>query len=400
MDKYSNPIQLIVPNKPYKTPEGFLVVDVILAKKGVLDYQYADASGNPYTRPELLGDAIFDENFVQSFNGSPFVLEHPVDDNGNDIVVTPENYPELIKGVIIDPVAVPAIGEVRGKLKVYDADIIKAIESGELVEVSQGYTCRIVPNKGSYNGKEYEVEQTDLTINHLALVENGRAGYAVRVLYNNKRNSKTAIINLIEKNNRRKNTMPEKEMDIKSPADGTTARANEELVGGEEAPAGGGLEEVLKALLEGQKATNEMLAQLIKGESEEKEMMSESMNAEPSEDEKDKDKAVMQNVKNSAQLAADWQKTTIRAGQILGQDYVNELVLKSNSILDIKRAAIVASGLKSETDCKRLNAAQVSAYFDAACDAVKFQVNSAKIGGGMSSDTVMSDSEFYELANK
>lgn len=165
--------------KPEETQEGFLVVPVVVAKKMVLDYP-------EYNTKELLGDEIFSEAYLKSCDGCPFVLEHPVDDAGNPTDVLPHNYEQYVKGVLIDPVVDRENNRVLGKLKVWDSEVIKAIKSGELREVSQGYTCNVIDNSGQYDGDRYDGVQANVVMNHLALVSAGRAGDAVKVLYNGK----------------------------------------------------------------------------------------------------------------------------------------------------------------------------------------------------------------------
>lgn len=165
--------------KPETTQEGFLVVPVVIAQKMVLDYP-------EYGTKELLGDEIFSEQYLKSCDGCPFVLEHPVDENGKPTDVMPHNYEQYVKGVLIDPVVDKENNRVLGKLKVWDSEVIKAIQSGELREVSQGYTCNVIDNSGQYDGDRYDGVQANVVMNHLALVSAGRAGDAVKVLYNGK----------------------------------------------------------------------------------------------------------------------------------------------------------------------------------------------------------------------
>ena len=78
---YSRPVTFY--DKPERTPEGFLVVPVVIAQKGVLDYPEFDTK-------ELLGDDIFSDSYLASCDGCPFVVDHPTDDNGEPIDVKAE----------------------------------------------------------------------------------------------------------------------------------------------------------------------------------------------------------------------------------------------------------------------------------------------------------------------
>lgn len=166
--------------KAEETQEGFLVVPVVIAQKMVLDYP-------EYDTRELMGDDIFSPEYLASCDGCPFVLQHPTDSAGNPTDVLPENYEQYIKGVLIDPQVDKENDRVVGKLKVWDPEVIQSIKNGELSEVSQGYACKLIDNAGSFDGKPYDGVQAGLVMNHLALVDAGRAGEAVKVLYNGRK---------------------------------------------------------------------------------------------------------------------------------------------------------------------------------------------------------------------
>jgi len=173
-------------SEPVMTREGFLVVDTILARKVVMPYQYFDLEGEPFIQQELMGDAIFSPQTIASADGLPFVVLHPEDPQGNFIEVTPENFNQFMKGITFNPRIVNFEGEdmLIATLKIFDEETQKRILSKELKEVSQGYFSNTKKKKGVYNGVNYEAEQTDIIFNHLALVPEGRAGDAVRLLFN------------------------------------------------------------------------------------------------------------------------------------------------------------------------------------------------------------------------
>lgn len=66
-------------------------------------------------------------------------------------------------------------------LTVTDAEAIRKIESGERMELSSGYFFTPVFEKGEWNGQPYDFIMTDIQGNHVALVEEGRAGSDVCV---------------------------------------------------------------------------------------------------------------------------------------------------------------------------------------------------------------------------
>lgn len=48
-------------------------------------------------------------------------------------------------------------------------------------ELSCGYVADCIEESGTYNGEKYDVRQTNIRYNHVALVERGRAGHSVRL---------------------------------------------------------------------------------------------------------------------------------------------------------------------------------------------------------------------------
>ena len=169
-------------NRWFETPEGFLLVPAVIAKKAVLDYP-------EYGRRELLGDAIFDESFIASANGCPVTYEHPSRVDAN-------NYEQHTVGVVIDPVVNKEAGQVEATIKLFDSDIIRLVKSGVVRELSQGYVCELHFEPGVYDGKSYDAEQKDIVLNHIALVKSGRAGKAVAV-----KNSRRCRVKEEEKTN-------------------------------------------------------------------------------------------------------------------------------------------------------------------------------------------------------
>lgn len=66
-------------------------------------------------------------------------------------------------------------------LTIFDADAQKAINSGALRELSMAYHYRPEMKTGEFNGQHYDFIMRDIRGNHLALVEEGRAGADVLV---------------------------------------------------------------------------------------------------------------------------------------------------------------------------------------------------------------------------
>lgn len=163
----------------YETPEGFLIVPAVIAKKTVLDYP-------EYGRKELMGDAIFEKSFIDSANGCPISFDHP-ENNGAPENVNNENYDKYIVGVVLTPEIDKEKEEVRANLKIFDKDVIELIKNDDIRELSQGYTCNLKFEKGIFNGVPYDAEQTEIILNHIALVRNGRGGKNFTILNSNRK---------------------------------------------------------------------------------------------------------------------------------------------------------------------------------------------------------------------
>ena len=66
-------------------------------------------------------------------------------------------------------------------LHIQDADAIRRINDGTMREISMGYFYTPVLKHGEFEGEPYDLIMTDIACNHVALVEEGRAGHDVIV---------------------------------------------------------------------------------------------------------------------------------------------------------------------------------------------------------------------------
>ena len=106
-------------------------------------------------------ESVFDEASMSSFEGKPITLFHP---KGK---VNSKNYKKFLVGSIKD---VKRDNEnLTSDIVIYDEYTIDKVKKGELKDLSLGYRAKIVQMAdGRY-------KQTDIIINHLAIVEDGRA---------------------------------------------------------------------------------------------------------------------------------------------------------------------------------------------------------------------------------
>lgn len=72
-------------------------------------------------------------------------------------------------------------GGVYGDLIIYNSNLIDKIERGECTQLSAGYSAVTKPEKGTYLDKDYSYSIFYTGINHLAVVERGRAGVELSI---------------------------------------------------------------------------------------------------------------------------------------------------------------------------------------------------------------------------
>ena len=152
----------------YFTDEGYLVDHPILTSCGVFEYTNPDGS----TRRELrLPEYVFDEESLKTYKGKPIIITH---DAG---VVDKNNVDREQIGTILTD-GYEDGEDVRAEIIIHDTDAMK--RSG-LRELSLGYNLDLLEEPGVWNGQPYDAIQTNIVINHLAIVASARAGEQARL---------------------------------------------------------------------------------------------------------------------------------------------------------------------------------------------------------------------------
>lgn len=162
-----------ISDRIWKDSNGQLICrDCIIARTGIYDYLESEiiegGDRNKIVKVFRTDDEVFDPTSIASFENKPFVDDHPQEN------VSLVNYKDLAKGYMYNV----RRGEDDNTkdclicdLVVTDADTIEEILSGDKRELSLGYDTVIVDKGGEYY-------MTKIRGNHLALVEDGRAGCA------------------------------------------------------------------------------------------------------------------------------------------------------------------------------------------------------------------------------
>ena len=110
---------------------------------------------------------VFDSESMATFNGKPVTLFHP------EGKVNSKNYKKFIVGSLNDAKQDENNKDnLIGDVVIYDEYTVDKVMKGELKDLSLGYRAKVIPMAdGRY-------KQTDIVINHLAIVEEGRAKMA------------------------------------------------------------------------------------------------------------------------------------------------------------------------------------------------------------------------------
>lgn len=163
----------ISPNQ-LETDEGFLICrNVPIARTGEQEYLGTELGLDTsdivkVLRPE---EEVFSEATIASFEGKPVTDDHPSD------LLDAETAPMHIKGHVQN--VRRGTGEWKdylvADLHIQDADLIKEIRNGKR-EVSCGYAVEYEPNgDGTFT-------QKNIRGNHVAVVDQGRAGHAAAIM--------------------------------------------------------------------------------------------------------------------------------------------------------------------------------------------------------------------------
>jgi hypothetical protein len=156
--------------------DGSLLADARIARTGVQAYLGSEV-GQPdqaMVRVYRPGSEVFSDETLKSAAHRPVTNDHPAE------LVTSENWKAHAVGQTGDEITGEGIF-IRVPLMVSDEATIKAIEGGKQ-ELSAGYTCDLDFTAGlTPAGEAYDAIQKNIRINHVAVVQRGRAGSKVRI---------------------------------------------------------------------------------------------------------------------------------------------------------------------------------------------------------------------------
>lgn len=159
-----------------RAEDGVLLVDARVARTGVQEYR-----GSEVGRPDLPvvrvyrdPEEVFSDATMASFAHRPITNDHPRE------AVTASNWRSLAVGQTADEVRQQE-KFIRVPLMVSDAATIDLVEAGKR-ELSAGYHCDLDWTAGiTADGEAFDARQKNIRVNHIAIVEKGRAGPECRI---------------------------------------------------------------------------------------------------------------------------------------------------------------------------------------------------------------------------
>lgn len=123
-------------------------------------------------------DELSNEETLKSFRLLPWIDDHVMLGSSSEGLTPAEK--KGVQGVIGEEIKFD--GEyLNGNIKVFSEKLMNLIKSGKK-ELSIGYRCLYDLTPGVYNGQPYDAIQREIRGNHVALVDEGRAGPDVAVL--------------------------------------------------------------------------------------------------------------------------------------------------------------------------------------------------------------------------
>jgi hypothetical protein len=148
-----------------RNDDGSLSAMPVVTRAGIFLYRRADGT---VIRELRHSEEVMRSDSLDTMKMIPVTNGHP------DDFINSENAKSLSIGFTGENV------KVDGKLvsipiKISTFDGIDSIERGRL-QLSLGYTANVVDEAGVYDGQPYDTRQTDIKYNHLAIVDEARAG--------------------------------------------------------------------------------------------------------------------------------------------------------------------------------------------------------------------------------
>jgi len=165
---------------------GFLHISGVIARTGIQEYyglELQDSEAVPMQKYNVYRpkEEVLNKDSLKTFINATVTDDHP------NQLVSIDNIKELGKGSSsgYEIVSEDGIDYVKTNLIITDKDLIYKIMDGK-IEISAGYTQNLVKESGNFNGVDYQYKQTDIKINHIAIVDAGRCGVKCKIMTDSK----------------------------------------------------------------------------------------------------------------------------------------------------------------------------------------------------------------------
>ncbi|MCF8020875.1 MAG: DUF2213 domain-containing protein, partial [Vallitaleaceae bacterium] len=157
--------------------DGFLTVEIAATRTGVMPYY--DWDTGEVVMELKPPEEIFSDMTMNSLKGVPVTDRHP------PVMVDSKNWIDFTKGTTHQDVRkednLLVISET-----IFDDNLIAYVKSGKKAQVSIGFRAYLEEEGGEFEGEQYDRIQRNIRINHIAHVEQGRAGEDVKVRLDSK----------------------------------------------------------------------------------------------------------------------------------------------------------------------------------------------------------------------
>jgi len=174
---------------PFKrNADGFLQGDAIVTNVGV--FTYRDSEGNEFKelRPP---EEVFNNFSLDSLKMIPITNDHPAEK------VDINNIKDLQVGMTGNSIFADYAYAISTPIKITDEKAISDVISGVKMSLSCGYSADLEMTSGNWLGQHYDAIQRNIRYNHVAIVENGRAGDLAKIVLRKDSSDAVTIINKI-----------------------------------------------------------------------------------------------------------------------------------------------------------------------------------------------------------
>lgn len=154
-----------------RTPTGGLFARGNIARTGIQVYRDADGTEVREYRPP---DEVFATDTLASLDAAVVTIGHPQD------LLTPQNVRQVMQGFMTGGTeredTDDGVSWIVGRMALVTPEIMAGVDSGDLAELSAGYSLRIDATPGiTPRGERYDRVQRDIRFNHVGF---GPAGWA------------------------------------------------------------------------------------------------------------------------------------------------------------------------------------------------------------------------------